>query len=76
MKDKEQTVLFWNLQLQFMERSFDSLKDVYKGLRYGQMYLTNDKTVKMDRLLHQNVCSEDDRLCLATHLSLQLSGLA
>lgn len=71
----EQTVMFWNLQLQFMERSFESLKDVYKGLRYGSMYVQNSHTGKMDRLLHQNVCSEEDRLCLATHLALQLSGI-
>lgn len=73
----EQTIMFWNLQLQFMARSSDSLLDVYEGLRFGGMYKNNKYTQKMEQLRHRygHLFTEEEHNCLATHLALQLSGL-
>lgn len=74
---KEQTEMFWYLQLQFMARSSRSLADAYQGIRYGQMYVRNAHSAKMERLLGIDpfLWSEEDHNCLATHLALQLSGM-
>ena len=73
----EQTIMFWNLQLQFMARSSDSLLDVYEGLRFGGMYKNNKYTQKMEQLRHRygQLFTEEEHNCLATHLALQLSGV-
>lgn len=82
----DQTIHFWNLQLQFMEMDLRSLLSMYISIKDSGLYTVNFHTKKINDIMDNEARfwggnkkakpSEDDRLCLATHLALQLSGLA
>lgn len=74
---KDQTIMFWNLQLQFMELDGLSVEELYKSIRQSPLYIKNEFTRKLDKMIDKrDDFSEDDRLCIITHVALQLSGLA
>lgn len=81
MKDQEQTVLFWNLQLQFMAMSTEDLVDLFLSLN---SYFNRTKHVKksyrkcLKWLSDYNLfdLNQDERNCIATTIAIQLSGLA
>lgn len=75
---QEQTIMFWNLQLQFMEMSSFTLSHIIAQLEYNELYCKNkfSKSIKKIRSkIINGRLSEKDHNCLATHLALQLSGL-
>lgn len=69
--------MFWHLQLQLLARSSASLADVLNGIRYGAMYIENDKSRKVISLLGKDpyLWTEDEHDCVATHIAIQLSNL-
>lgn len=69
----EQTIMFWNLQLQFMSRSYDCLLDVFEGIRYGKMY-NGHFWYDYDKF-YVRFPTEEQHMELATHLALHLSGI-
>lgn len=71
----EQTIMFWNLQLQFMDMERSVLRAVFDFYRDSKAYRRNEHTKKLVRLLNRLSWSEAEYNCLATHLALQLSGL-
>lgn len=80
----DQTVMFWYLQLQFMEMEFNDLLSVYVSIKCSPTYVVNKHTSKINdimddyaRSLYSSAkVSFDDKIpCLATHLALQLSGI-
>lgn len=77
---EDQTIMFWNLQLQFMGMSEASLYHIYQSLIYSKLYVKNNKSKIIGHIVGEfsenYIMSEDDRLSLATHLALQLSGLS
>jgi|ERR1043165_7752062 hypothetical protein len=72
----EQTLMFWNLQLQFMDKSSRSLVDIWQGLRFGGLHfkLFAGETDVMVRKGHFK-WTEEEKIHFATLLALQLSGL-
>lgn len=72
---RQQTEMFWLLQLQFMARSSQSLADIFNGIRYGALFVRNKHAIKMEKLLGIDpfLWTEEQHNCLATHLALQLA---
>lgn len=78
---KNKTIHFWNLQLQFMVLDRFSLGCIALYYIGNGAYKLNEYTRKMKALSDKARWSElkftqDEHDCLATHLALQLSGLA
>lgn len=76
----KQTCQFWHLQLQLFQLSPYNLVGMYYNLRYSSTYVFNKYTTKFDlkyieNSIDYNNFSENDSMCLATHLALQLSGI-
>jgi len=81
----DQTIHFWNLQLQFIDLSPYNLLKIFDSIRHTPMYKTNKDTKKFDQILtdhmrtvftkrrHESMMK--DRYDLATHIALQLSGI-
>jgi len=70
------TISLWNLQLQLFELSEEDMVMYFNCIYISSLYEENEFTNKMLRLCAQLwPMSEQDRLCLATHISLQLLGL-
>lgn len=83
-KLRQQTEMFWLLQLQFMQMSPYNLLSMYDSIRYTSAYRENEMTRKMTQLLRVSteVFSESNHLtlmaerdCIATHLALQFAGV-
>jgi hypothetical protein len=82
----DQTIMFWTLQLQFMEMDIRDLLSMYISIKSLPTYIENSHTSKMNGIMDNESRfwsgnkeakpTEDDRQCLLTHISLQLSGLA
>jgi hypothetical protein len=75
---KDQTIMFWTLQLQFMGMSGCSLDQLYNSIRYSPTYVKNEFTRKLDDKVRDfnYIFTQEDIMCISTHLALQLSGLA
>lgn len=71
----EQTLMFWNLQLQFMSMDQHDLRVIMDFYMETKIYVRNNYSKRVRRLLNTLVWTEDDHNCVATHLALQLSGL-
>lgn len=77
---KQQTEMFWYLQLQFLSMSRFSIGAIALYYFGSGMYKPNIKTQKAKRLadaarwdtFHY---TKEDHECLATHLALQLAGI-
>lgn len=73
----DQTIMLWTLQLQFFQMDGLSLEELYKSVRHSPSYIKNGFTRKLDKKMSPSYSfTEDDRMCISTHLALQLSGLA
>lgn len=75
-----ETINFWNLQLQLFQLNSYSLVNMFYGLRFSDIYIPNKYTKGLDsRYIHNTVnhssLAEDDMRCLATHLALQFGGI-
>lgn len=76
----EQTIMFWNLQLQFMSMDRFYLGCVALYHMSSSTYVRNSYSNKAKRLSNYarwESCkfTENQHNCLATHLALQLSGV-
>lgn len=74
----EQTIMFWTLQLQFMEMSPFLMYLAFKQLELSGLYVKNKYTKRTLKLLPKvlnNTLGKNQKQCLATHLALQLSGI-
>lgn len=77
----DQTIMFWNLQLQFMEMDRFRLGCMVMYYMGSGVYQSNEYTNKISKLSDKarwldHSFTQDEHECLATHLALQLSGLA
>lgn len=73
----EQTIMFWNLQLQFMEMDEVALTNIFDEYDLEDFIKENEYTKKARSISQKKWdLTEDEHNCLATHLALQLSGLA
>lgn len=76
----DQTIHFWNLQLQFMAMSTADLGVISLSYMFGGVYSRNGRTKESYELAVKaqagHWLTDDEHNCLATHLALQLSGLA
>lgn len=74
------TVCLWNLQLQLFELDEQTLINYFNTIFMSELYENNKYTSKILRLCELESgpewpMSEQDRLCLATHIAVQLLGL-
>jgi hypothetical protein len=77
---RQQTEAFWLFQLQMLELPSYTLKSIFTGLRQSGTYRTNDYTRKMEDICQRcanswYIMAEEDRMCLATHIALQMAGI-
>jgi hypothetical protein len=70
------TISLWNLQLQLFELSEQDLILYFNTIFISHLYEENRFTQKILNLCMQEwPMSEQERLCLATHIAVQLLGL-
>lgn len=84
-KYKQQTEMFWLLQLQFMQMDIDDLLSTYIAVKSLAMYVPNSKTEKINEILNNyarivhsgasRTVFDEEIPCIATHLALQLAGV-
>lgn len=77
----DQTIMFWTLQLQFMAMDFATLIGMIDNLMIAGLYVKNKKSKKIQRYVNDLrnwgiIPDPNKKACVATHLALQLSGLA
>lgn len=75
-----ETLLFWNLQLQLFQLDSYSLINMFYNVRSSDIYISNKHTKSLDsKYLYNTVnyssLTEDDMKCLATHIALQFGGI-
>jgi|688.fasta_scaffold2130521_2 hypothetical protein len=78
--NKEQTCIFWHLQLQLFQLTSHKLLQVYYSIRFSDIYIPNKYTSKFDekyvvRSVDYREIQQKDFECLATHLALQMAGI-
>jgi hypothetical protein len=71
MELRDQTIMFWNLQLQFLEMDFVNLSGILSNLMKSHEQSWDILSIRMK----YPKISEQDRMFLATELALHLSGL-
>ena len=79
----QQTLMFWDLQLQFFQVNIYGLFRIMSVLKRSKLYVENKYSKKMERILTKMLkerlksteISEEDKQCVATHLALQLAGI-
>lgn len=75
----DQTVMFWHLQLQFMQMQVYHLGCTWNSVTTLPTYCRNEHTTKACvialKALTKGYLTDKDRECLATHISIQLSGI-
>jgi hypothetical protein len=77
---RQQTEMFWLLQLQFMSmnRTSESSFNTLWGLYFSPLYKPNKHTRKIKKIMFDSVrrqWTEDEFNCLCTHFALQLAGV-
>lgn len=77
---RQQTEMFWLLQLQFMsmDRASESFFNIMWGLYVSPLYEPNKHTRKIKKIMFDSVrrqWTEDEFNCLCTHFALQLAGV-
>ena len=71
----DQTIHFWNLQLQFMEMEYRYLLRLLSNLRNSGLYRRNEFSKSIFQKALKKYPTLRDRMCLATHLAAQMSGI-
>ena len=79
----QQTLMFWDLQLQFFQINIYGLFRIMSVLKRSKLYVENKYSKKMEKILTKMLkerlrsidASEENRQCVATHLALQLAGI-
>jgi len=70
------TVCLWNLQLRLFELDEETLINYFNTVFVSDIYENNRYTNKILKICALEwPMSEQDRLCLATHIAVQLLGL-
>lgn len=70
------TVCLWNLQLRLFELDEQTLINFFNTVFVSELYEHNRYTSNILRICAPEwPMSEQDRLCLATHIAVQLLGL-
>ena len=77
---RNQTLLFWNLQLQLFQLDLFSLVNMFYNIRTSAIYIANKHTELLDskyiyNTVNYSSLTEDDIQCLATHIALQFGGI-
>lgn len=72
---RQQTEMFWLLQLQLLEMNSKRLFAIWIILINSNLYRGNKHTYKFVNKAMDEKLTEEDRQCLATHLALQLAGI-
>lgn len=74
---KQQTEMFWYLQLQFLDMGRHNARCIFWDLKFGNNYVKNKHTKKMLTCLGRLSSSwtQEEFECLCTHFALQLAGV-
>lgn len=77
---RQQTEMFWLLQLQFLsiDKTSESAYNTLSGIYFSPMYNNNKFTRKIRQILfesHWRGWTDGEFACLCTHFALQLAGV-
>jgi hypothetical protein len=74
---RQQTEMFWILQIQFMEMPHLKLRRMIMSYIDSHMYVENERTKKIKNTLDVwfRGWTQEEHNCVATHLALQMAGV-